>query len=65
MILAVLLLPVLAFAGVPLITMGSAYFIETHAPSQSIHLHWSLGIVACVLLFGVALIVFSRRENAS
>ena len=64
MILAVLVLPVLAFAGVPLITMGSAYFIETHTTSRSIHFHWSLSIVACVFLFGVALVVFSRREKA-
>ena len=65
MILAVVVLPVLAFAGVPLVTMGSAYFIETHSTSHSVHFHWSLSIIACVFLFGVALIVFSRREKAS
>ncbi len=63
--LAVAVLPALAFAGVPLITRGSAYFIETGATTSSVHLHWPLAIVAALFMVGVALILFPRRDTAA
>ena len=65
MILAVLALLVMAFAGIPPITMGSAYFVETRTTTHSVHFHWSLTIMACIFLSGLALTVFPSRENAS
>ena len=57
-------LPILAFAGVPLITGNSAYFVETGATTYSLQWHWPLGLVAAFFIVGLTLIVFPRREKA-
>jgi hypothetical protein len=61
--LALAALPALAFAGVPLITRSSAYFVETGTTTSSVHFHWPLGVVAVSLLVGIALILSSRRAS--
>ena len=62
-LLAVAALPALAFAGVPLITRSSAYFLDTGATKSSVNLHWPLAAVAALFFIGVALVFFPRRDN--
>jgi hypothetical protein len=61
--LAVAALPALAFAGVPLITMSSAYFAETGTTRSSVHFHWALAVIATLFLVGILLILFPRRSK--
>lgn len=61
--LAVAALPALAFVGVPLVTMGSAYFVDTGATTSSVHMHWPLTVVAVVFVSGIALVVSPRRSD--
>lgn len=61
--LAVAILPALDFAGVPLISRSSAYFVATCETKSSIHWHWPLTVVAAIFVVGVALILFPRRAN--
>jgi hypothetical protein len=63
--LAVAALPALAFAGVPLITRSSAYFVETGITRSSVQFHWPLGLVAILLAFGIVLILSPRRSKAA
>jgi hypothetical protein len=62
--LALTALPALAFAGVPLITRSSVYFVETGATRSSVHFHWPLGLVALLLVVGIVLILVPSRSNA-
>jgi len=58
-------LPILAFAGVPLITENSAYFVETGATTHSVYWHWPLALIAVFFVVGIILIVFPAREKAT
>ncbi len=64
-LLAVALFPALAFAGVPLISRSSAYFLDTGTTKTSVHLHWPLAAVAALFVIGVALVLFPRRDNVA
>ncbi len=60
-VLAVAALPALAFVGVPLISMDSAYFVDTGATTSSVHVQSPVAVVAAVFALGVALVFFPRR----
>jgi hypothetical protein len=61
--LAMAALPALAFAGVPLITFSSAYFVETGTTRSSVHLHWPLAVVTAFFLVGIVLILLPRHSK--
>jgi peptidoglycan/LPS O-acetylase OafA/YrhL len=56
-------LPMLAVAGVPLVTGSSVYFAETGVTTHSLHWHWPLALVAFVFLVGVVLTIFPGLER--
>ena len=62
-ITAIAALPILALAGVPLITGNSAFFVETGVITHSVHWHWPLVVVAALLMLGIILILVSGREK--
>lgn len=64
-LLAVAVLSALAFAGVPLITRSSAYFLDTGATKSSVNLHWPLAAVAALFVVGITLLLVPGRDNVA
>jgi hypothetical protein len=63
--LGIALLPALAMANVPLLSIGNAYFVDTGVTRTSLQLHWPLIIPALPFLIGVLLILAPRRQKAT
>ena len=61
--LAVISVPVLAFAGIPLLTRSSKHFVETGESSSSLQLHWALYLVAATLVIGIVVALYPRRNH--
>jgi len=60
--LAAALVPALAFANVPLVTMSEVFFADTGVTRTSVHLHLPLLVPAIMLIIGIALTFIPRRN---
>lgn len=63
--LAAALVPALAFANFPLVTMSEVFFADTGIKRTSLHLHWALLVPAIMLVIGIALTFIPRRDAAT
>ena len=43
--------------------MGSAYYIDTGTTRHSLQLHWSVIVIGCVALVGVAMLLIPVRKD--
>jgi len=56
-LLALIVVPLLAIAGVPLVTMNSTHFVATGATTNHVQAHWPLVVPLLVFLAGLILLM--------